>query len=188
MQMNPPNSEGRGPVERPNGDAERRAAQLAELAEGPELRDILSKRARLLSDRPGLVDRLEAASRGSLEPRVLRFPSERTRSWGRVVAALAAAAIGITLFVWPQSQQQPRPAGKASELTEVVAGGGSVSLGTPSEPILVSLLADSDVVDAVRVGARDGADPIALLRARDTSYRKISQEVAVIALATREAR
>jgi len=187
MQMNPPNSEGRGPVEGPNGDAERRAAQLAELAEGPELREILSKRAQLLAHRPGLVDRIEAASRDSLQPRVLRFPSERTRSWGRVVAALVAAAIGITLFVWPQSQQQ-RSVGTAPELVEVAAGGGSLSVGTPSEPILVSLLADSDVVDGVGVGARGSDDPIALLRARDTSYRKISQEVAVIALATKGVR
>lgn len=188
MQMNPQHSEGGGPVEGPNGDAERHAAQLADLAEGPELRDILRRRTQLLADRAGLVDRLEAASRGSLPPRTLRFPSQRTRSWGRVAAALVAAAIGIALFLWPQSQQQPPIDGAAPELAQAVDVGAGVLVGTPSEPVLVSLLSDSDVVEVRSSALESVDDPIDLLRARDASYRKLASEVQLIALAAQGVR
>jgi hypothetical protein len=191
MQMNPENDEGGGPVAGRSADEDRRALQLADAAEGSELRDILRLRAQILANRPGLVDRLEAVSRGSLPPRTLRFPSERTRTWGRVAAALVAAAIGVALFLWPQSQQQP--VGRAApELAHAIDGGVEVLVGAPSEPVLVSLLADSDVVDAsasALASAREsGDDPIDLLRARDASYRKIANEVQLIALAARGAR
>lgn len=189
MQMNPQHSEGGGPVEGPNGDAERHAAQLADLAEGPELRDILRRRTQLLADRAGLVDRLEAASRGSLPPRTLRFPSQRTRSWGRVAAALVAAAIGIALFLWPQSQQQPPIDGAAPELAQAAfTSGAGVLVGTPSEPVLVSLLSDSDVVEVRSSALESVDDPIDLLRARDASYRKLASEVQLIALAAQGVR
>jgi len=188
MQMNPQHSEGGGPVEGPNGDAERHAAQLADLAEGPELRDILRRRTQLLADRAGLVDRLEAASRGSLPPRTLRFPSQRTRSWGRVAAGLVAAAIGVALFLWPQSQQQPPIDGAAPELAQAVDVGAGVLVGTPSEPVLVSLLSDSDVVEVRSSALESVDDPIDLLRARDASYRKLASEVQLIALAAQGVR
>ncbi|MBM4008506.1 MAG: hypothetical protein FJ285_02830 [Planctomycetes bacterium] len=188
MQMNPQHSEGGGPVEGPNGDAERHAVQLADLAEGPELRDILRRRTQLLADRAGLVDRLEAASRGSLSPGNLRFPSQRTRSWGRVAAALVAAAIGVALFLWPQSQQQPPIDGAPPALAQAVDVGAGVLVETPSEPVLVSLLLDSDVVEVRSSALESVDDPIDLLRARDASYRKLVSEVQLIALAAQGVR
>lgn len=187
MQMNLEHSEGDGPVEGRIADAQRRAEQLADLAEGVELQDILRRRTHILAQRPGLVDRLEAASRGSLPSSTLRFPSERTRSWGRVAAALVAAAIGVALFLWPQSQPKPTN-GAASSLAQAVEGRRGVLVGTPSEPVLVSLLADSDVVDVSGRALEGGDDPIDLLRARDASYRKLANEVQLIALAAQGAR
>ncbi len=187
MQMNPAHGDGDGPVEGRVSDAQRRAEQLADVAEGVELQDILRRRAHILAERPGLVDRLEVATRGSLPLRTLRFPSERTRSWGRVAAALVAAAIGVALFLWPQSRPTPTD-GVASTLVQAVEGGRGVLVGTPSEPLLVSLLADSDVVDVSGRTLEGGDDPIDLLRARDASYRKLANEVQLIALAAQGAR
>lgn len=206
MQMNPQNGEGGGPVDGPNEFAELQAAEDLHLAEDPRLAEMLRLRTQLLAERAGLVDRLEAASRSALPPRTLRFPAtpapaRRSGRGARVAAALVAAAIGISLFVWPQAPQAPHaplgeelaqstlqgtPAGTrmlAGAVTESVGG----LVGTPSEPVLVSLLADSDVVEA-RGSRADGLlDPIDLLRTRDASYRKLASEVQLIALASRGA-
>lgn len=165
------------------GDADRAAAE----AEGPELRDLLARRSRLLAHRPGLVGRIDAASRGALQPRSLRLPAARGRwTWSRSAVAALAASIALALLLWPQAPQLPTPSAPDSQpAVAVIPAAALDGPPTDAEPMLVALISDSDLVaDGTNLGPA-GANSLDLLRARDASFRKLAGEVQLIALATR---
>lgn len=116
--------------------------------------------AAFAAERPGLADRVHAASVRELGGRA---PLARIGWWAWPVAAAAAAAVAIVVWL-PDSRPVSHP--HAMDLVSAAARAGDLPGSGRSERLIVAL---TDPAAAVAAGepAADGASAVAIMRARD---------------------
>ncbi|MSR28568.1 MAG: hypothetical protein EXS03_03200 [Phycisphaerales bacterium] len=143
-------------------------------SEESDIEQFLRVRGLSIRIRPGMTDRIHRATVTLIAPGQPRVSSSSsawfTLRWGAGLAAAAsiAAAVFIGIMI------QPPPSGVALAAADRV--------GADSEPILVALLAGSEVVDHDPAFAPEflDADAMPILRSRDAAFGDLDTEVRVI--------
>ncbi len=142
-------------------------------SEGDRLSDMLEARARAVRCCDGLTQRVFQASAPLIGRHGLVARSEsgaRAWSWGAGLAA--AASIVLALFVGVSTQT----ARLGVDMTLADRVGGE------SEPVLVALLAGSEVVEQESPSASEllAAQAMPILRSRDASFSDLDSEVRLV--------